>query len=308
MRIIDLPERVEISNPVVTIGTFDGVHRAHQTLISWTRSKAFELNGIPVLLTFHPHPRIVLNSESQLKLITTWEEKEFLLGHLGIQYIIRVPFTKEFALLPPTEYVEEVLVKAIGVKAIIVGYNHRFGYKRQGDVKLLRQLGEKYGFEVFEVPRQMTDSIKISSTRIREYISQGNMKKGNALLGYPFLIMGKVVHGDKRGTQLGVPTANIIPASEKLLPPNGVYVARAVVDNHYYNAVVNIGMRPTVDGTSLVVEAHLIRQNLDLYGKIIRIYLLDFIRPEREFSSLEDLKEQIVEDIIKAEKYLTQFG
>ncbi len=308
MRIIDLPERVEIPNPIVTIGTFDGVHKAHQTLISWTRSKASELKGTPVLLTFHPHPRIVLNSDSQLKLITTWEEKEFLIRHLGIRYIIRVPFTKEFALLPPTEYIEQVLVKAIGVKAIIVGYNHRFGYKRQGDVNLLRELGEKYGFEVFEVPRQMTDSIKISSTRIREYLSQGDIKRGNALLGYPFLIMGRVVHGDKRGTKLGVPTANIIPSQKKLLPPNGVYVARAVVDNHYYNAVVNIGRRPTVDGNSLVVETHLIGQNLDLYDKTLRIYLLDFIRPEQEFASLEDLKQQILEDIHKAERYLRQFG
>ncbi|NPA33702.1 MAG: bifunctional riboflavin kinase/FAD synthetase [Chlorobi bacterium] len=308
MRIIDLPEKVEISNPVVTIGTFDGVHRAHQTLIAWTRTKARELNGTPVLLTFHPHPRIVLNTDSQLKLITTWEEKEFLLGHLGIEYIIRVPFTKEFALLPPTEYIEQVLVKSIGVKAIIVGYNHRFGYKRQGDVNLLRELGKKHGFEVFEVPRQMTDSIKISSTRIREYISQADIKEGNALLGYPFLIMGTVRHGDKRGTKLGVPTANIIPSKEKLLPPNGVYVARAVVDNHYYNAVVNIGRRPTVDGTSLVVETHLIGQNLDLYGKTLRIYLLDFIRPEQEFASLDSLRQQIIKNINQAKEYLAQFG
>lgn len=307
MRIIDLPEKVNIPRPVVAIGTFDGVHRAHQTLIAWTRDKAIEINGTPVLLTFHPHPRKVINSDFDLKLITTWEEKAFLLKYMGVRYVIRVPFTKEFALLPPEDYVQQILVESIGAKAVIVGYNHRFGYRRQGDVNLLRQLGKLYGFEVYEVPRQMTDSIKISSTQVRKYIAQGDIKKGNALLGYPFFIMGTVVHGNKQGSRLGIPTANIIPPDEKLLPPNGVYASRVVVDDHYYNAVVNVGRRPTVDGSTLVVETHILDKKLELYGKTLRVYLLEFLRPEQQFPSIESLRKQILEDIKTAKIFLEQF-
>ncbi len=307
-QVVDLPQRLNVPNPVLTIGTFDGVHRAHQTLLALTRHYAQKWNGTPVLVTFHPHPRQVLNGQDAPKLLTTWNEKEMLLGYMGIPYIVRIPFTKDFALLPPETYVREVLYQHLHPRAIVIGYNHRFGAGRQGDIHLLRTMGQALGFEVVEVPKQMVDDIRISSTQIRKFIQEGLLEKANLLLGYPYLIEGTITPGKRLGHRLGFPTLNLPVPAEKILPPKGVYAGRVFLPDQqrYYNAIFNLGQRPTVSrDNTLWLEAHLLDIRIDdLYGKPARAYLLHFIRPEQRFHSTDELRTQIQKDIQHAARLL----
>lgn len=292
-------------NVVLTVGTFDGVHIGHQKIIERIQSIAQRLNGETALLTFYPHPRKVLFEDSDLKLIHTQEEKEQRLEKVGIDHLIVHPFTRDFSRLTALQYVRDLLVQKIGVRALVVGYDHHFGRNREGSFDELREYGEVYGFEVVEIPAQDIDDVSVSSTKIRNALAEGNIAKANKFLGSPFLITGTVVVGQKLGRELGFPTANIrVEEDYKLLPANGVYAAYIYVSGIKYSGMLNIGVRPTVDGKSRTIEANIFDFDGDVYGHRIQLELMGRIRDEMRFDDLEALKSRLNADRVAAQGML----
>lgn len=292
-------------NVVLTVGTFDGVHIGHKKIIERIQSIAKRLNGETALLTFFPHPRKVLFEDSDLKLIHTQEEKEQQLEKAGIDHLIVHPFTKEFSRLTALQYVRDLLVHKIGVRALVVGYDHHFGRNREGSFDELREYGEMYGFEVVEIPAQDIDDVSVSSTKIRNALAEGNVRLANQFLGAPFLITGTVVMGQKLGRKLGFPTANIrVEESYKLLPANGVYATYIYVDQKKYSGMLNIGVRPTIDGKSRTIEANIFDFNADVYGQRIQLELMGRIRDEMRFDDLDALKSRLNADRVAAKAML----
>jgi riboflavin kinase/FMN adenylyltransferase len=286
-------------NAVVTIGTFDGVHLGHQRIISQLKQEASRIGGETVIVTFHPHPRkIVGTSGKVLELLTTIDERKELLSGLGINHLVIVPFTQEFSSLSPEGYIENFLVKRFRPHTVIIGYDHRFGKERKGDYKLM----EKYQqtFELKEIPAHVIEDSTVSSTLIRKSLREGNISLVNSLLGYPYFFEGKVVRGDQRGRTIGFPTANLqITDDEKMLPGNGVYAVDVAVtgrDNRTYKGMMNIGLRPTVDGTQRTIEVNIFDFNEDIYGEALKVSLKRFLREEKKFSGLEELKAQLAKD------------
>ena len=260
MKVIDnLKDFEKPDFAVVTIGTFDGVHIGHQTILKRLVAEARENNGKSVLITFWPHPRFILNKDAdKLRLLSTFNEKVEIVEELGVDYIIKVAFTPEFAQLTADEFVEEFLVDAIGTKRLFIGYDHHFGNNREGNIQFLQNNSHKYGFQVNEISKQEIDHIGVSSTKIRNTLESGEIHLANSLLGRNYSIKGKVVDGQKRGKSLGFPTANIhIHETYKLLPADGVYAIRALVNEEMYSGMLNIGFKPTVDGRERSIEAHL---------------------------------------------------
>jgi len=292
----------------LTVGTFDGIHFGHQKLIESLKQKAAEAGGESVMLTFAPHPRLVLFPENDsLKLINTLEEKIERLEKSGIDHLIIYPFTKEFSRISAIEYVRDFLVKEIKVSTLIIGYDHQFGRNREGDFNYLKELSELYSFEVEEISAQDINDINVSSTKIRTAILDGNIHLANNYLGYPFSLTGEVIEGKRIGHKIGFPTANLyIEDAQKIIPKNGAYAAWAKVDNKWHKAMLNIGTNPTVNSMDNVsVEVHLLHFSSDIYGKEITLNFVKRLRSEVKFEGLDQLKNQLRLDKSQAEKILT---
>lgn len=287
-----------VRNPVVTTGTFDGVHVGHQKIISRIKDVAKNENGETVLLTFYPHPRMVLfPDDNELKLINTQEEKIKLLEHYGVDHLIIYPFTKEFSRLTSVEFVRNILVNKIQTKRLIIGYNHHFGRNREGSFDHLKEYGPLYGFEVEEITAQDIDSIEISSTKIRNAVQEGDITIANEYLGHAYSLTGKVVAGKQLGRTIGYPTANIyIEDKYKLIPADGVYAVNVEYEGEMYGGMLNIGNNPTVQGKGRSVEVNIFNFNKDIYGDVATIYFIKRLRDELKFNNLEELKIALKKD------------
>jgi riboflavin kinase/FMN adenylyltransferase len=287
-----------IPNPVVTSGTFDGVHLGHQKILIQIKESARQLKGETVLITFWPHPRLVLYPEQHnLRLLSTFEEKTKLLEQFGVDHLITIPFTHEFSQMSSREFIEKVLVQKIKTKKLIIGYDHRFGKNREGSFEYLQANSAEFGFEMEEISRQEVDYIGVSSTKIRKALEEGDLETAKGYLGRPYELTGIVVRGKQIGRSIGFPTANIqIQTDYKLIPKEGVYAVEAEIDNISYRAMLNIGMRPTVDGNQQTIEANLFDFEGDLYGKQLTIKLKHFLREEQKFENIEALKAQLICD------------
>ncbi|WP_010135700.1 bifunctional riboflavin kinase/FAD synthetase [Ochrovirga pacifica] len=290
----NFPEDIDT---VVTIGTFDGVHVGHRKLLSrlFADAKAKKLKS--VLLTFFPHPRMVIQANNSIKLINTIDERIEILSQTDLDYLVIHPFDKEFSNLTAFDFVRDVLVDKLNVKQLVIGYDHRFGKNREGDFEQLKELSHTFDFSLKEIKAQDIDNIAVSSTKIRTALNEGAIATANEYLTTPFFINGVVVQGAQIGNTLGFPTANIkIPQLYKLTPKNGAYVIRATYQQVTYYGMLNIGTRPTVGGSSKSIEAHLFDFNQNIYDQEIKVEFLHYLRDERNFYALEALKEQLQTD------------
>lgn len=282
---------------VVTIGTFDGVHIGHRKILEHIVESANELNCESVVLTFFPHPRMVLQQSSEVKLLNTINEKKVLLENVGIDNLIIHPFDKDFSRLTAEAFVKEILIDQLHVQKIIIGYDHRFGRNRTANIDDLMHFGAQYGFEVEQISAQEVNDNAVSSTKIRNAILNGDCTLANEYLGYRYFFSGTVVKGKQLGRTIGFPTANIeINEEYKLIPKKGVYVVKGVYNSETHFGMMNIGTRPTVSGEHQTIEVHFLDLNKDIYNQTITIELLEFIRDEHKFESLEALKTQIQKD------------
>lgn len=290
----------KVKPAVVTVGTFDGLHLGHQKIICRMIELAKEINGETILVTFDPHPRLVVNTNSyEIKFINTQNRKFDLLNKLSIDHLIIIPFTKEFAKTSSEDFIKDYLIEKIGTKKLIVGYDHHFGRDREGNYQKLHQLGEQYGFDVEEITAQYIDDDAVSSTKIRKALMDGDITLANKMLGYDYSITGTVVEGNKIGRSIGFPTANIeIEDKFKLIAAGGVYACRIDIDGKRYIGMGNIGTRPTVGINGLVTEVHIFDFDKNIYGQEITIYFVDRIRDEKKFNGLEELKSQLEHDRI----------
>jgi len=288
----------QIKDSVVTIGTFDGVHIGHQKIIKRLVNIAHSENLQALVLTFFPHPRMVVQNDNSIKLINTIDEKSDLIQNLGVDHLVIKAFTKEFSRLTALEYVRDVLVNTLHVKHIIVGYDHHFGRNRTANIKDLKEFGAFYGFKVTEISAQEVGDVAVSSTKIRTALAEGAIKVANQFLGYPFMINGRVVKGKGLGKTIQFPTANLkIEESYKLIPKKGVYLVQSLIDNQLVYGMLNIGTNPTVsEANELSVEVFFFDFNQTLYGNSLNIQFLDRIRDEIKFSGLEALKVQLEQD------------
>ena len=295
-----------INGAVVTIGTFDGVHEGHRKIISKITELAKASGGESVILTFFPHPRMILHPEDQsIKLITTMPEKAELLEALGVDHLIITPFSRDFSNQTPEQYIEQVLVKQIGTKKIVIGYDHRFGKDRSGGLEDLQRLGPVYGFEVIEIPEQDINEVAVSSTRIRKALLESDIATANTFLGYPFFITGKVIRGDQIGRKIGYPTANIQPIETyKLIPGDGIFAVGLYIEGEYYQGMAYIGQRPTVNGITRNIEVNIFDFDKEIYNQNIRMEFLHYIRGDIKFDSLEALTAQLAQDKLEVPEVL----
>lgn len=297
--------------PVVTIGMFDGVHIGHRSVLEYVRTRAKSLGGQSTVLTFWPHPRICFEgSATKLRYITTLEEKAELIADCGIDHLVLKAFTLDFAKLTPEEYVKSVLVDGLRAHTVIVGYDHNFGYRAEGNFALLQKLGAKYGINVEQLPALSTNGINVSSTKIREAVLSGNISLATTYLGHPYLLTGTVVDGRKLGRTIGFPTANIeINDTMKLIPANGVYVVEAKVKGALQQGVMNIGIKPTVEiFAKQTLEVFLFDFGEDIYGEMVTVRLLKKLRDEIKFASLDELKAQIGKDVDGAKRFFARIN
>ncbi len=291
----DIEKFKKVQNAVVTIGTFDGVHQGHQVILNNLVHRSRELGGESVVVTFYPHPRQVLSNDSGIRFISTQEEKIRHLEALGIDNLIIIKFTKEFAAISSEDFITDYLVKNIHPTVLIIGYDHHFGKGRTGDFGMLYDLGKQYHFKVEKIQEQDVDNVAVSSTKIRHFLENGDIKNANKLLGYEFSYTGKVIHGQQVGHKMGYPTANIDVADEfKLIEHQGVYATFADIDGNSYPSMTYIGKRPTMhDNRPQSIETHIIGFEKDLYDKEIKIRFVDFVRDDEKFDNFEALKRQI---------------
>ncbi len=287
------------SSSIITLGNFDGLHLGHQELIKKIIKRAEETASLSMVVTFRPHPLKILAPDKCPPLISIYEEKIRLLEELGIDVLVKIPFSLEFAAMEPRDFVKNVLCDLLGAKEIFVGYNYRFGKGRKGDIRMLKELGEEFGFVVREIEQVSLNGEVISSTRIRQLLKNGEVEAAAKFLGRPYALCGIVVKGDGRGKGLGFPTANIA-SRHAIIPSNGVYAVKFFVRDRLYNGVVNIGMRPTFETKTLAIEVHIFDFDEDIYGEEVTIYFIRKIREEKKFSGPEELKTQIRKDIEEA--------
>ena len=283
---------------VVTVGTFDGVHRGHQALLDHLQARAREQAGLSTLISFDPHPRAVVHGD-EIPLLTTVEERASLLEDYGLDRFVVIPFSMDFARLDPVDYVEEVLVDTVGLREITVGYDHRFGRDREGDVDLLRECGARHDFDVDVIPPQEVDDDVVSSRKIREILrTEGDVTTARDQLGRPYQLRGVVARGEGRGREIGYPTANLaLPDPRKLVPKRGVYATRVTLpDGRTRGGMMNIGRRPTFDEMEVTVEVHLFDFDGNLYGDLLSVQFLQRLRDEQKFDSAEALATQLSED------------
>ncbi|WP_308691345.1 bifunctional riboflavin kinase/FAD synthetase [Wenyingzhuangia marina] len=290
----NFPENI---NTVVTIGTFDGVHVGHRKILDQLISESKKKGLKSVLLTFFPHPRMVIQANNSIKLINTIEERIEILSKTDLDYLVIHPFDKEFSNLGAFDFVRDVLVNQLNVKELVVGYDHRFGKNREGDFEQLKEYSHTFDFNIKEIKAQDINNTAVSSTKIRTALQSGDIKTASEFLTTPFFIHGIVVKGQQLGNTIGFPTANIeIPQVYKLTPKNGAYIVRATHKENIYYGMLNIGNRPTVSGKNKTIEAHLFDFNTDIYGDEIKIEFLQFLRDEQNFKSVDGLKEQLEKD------------
>jgi len=288
---------LKLNYAVVTSGTFDGVHVGHQKILSRLHEIAERNKGETVVITFWPHPRLVLYPDGDLKLLNTFEEKAELIKEQGIHHLLRIPFTKEFSQLSSEEFIKKILVEKIGTKKLVIGYDHHFGKNREGSFEQLRLNGPKYGFDVDEISRQDVDHVAVSSTKIRKALETSDLETATHLLGRPYSMSGRVVKGDKLGRLIGFPTANIeIDSTHKLVPTDGIYAVTVQHEHSSYNGMLYIGYRPTVEGTKRNIEVNIFNFGKEIYGESLSIKFHQLIRGDIKFSDLEELKVQMKKD------------
>ena len=297
----------KLEGVVLTMGTFDGVHFGHRKILKRLLDTSKVNRGHAVVMTFHPHPRAVLfPDQTDLRLLSTVTEKIELLASLGVEHLIVQPFTIEFSKLTHREFVENFLVSKINMRRMVVGYDHQFGHKRQGNFDELLKLSADFNFEVEKIPEQDIYEVVVSSTKIRNALSTGNVSLANQLLSYNYALSGEVIKGNQVGRTLGFPTANIyLSDNHKLIPGDGVYSAYAIVDGVNHNCVVSIGNRPTFNDSKKSIEVHLLNFNQDLYNQNLKIEFVDFIRAQRKFEAIDELVQQIKADIAVAIEHLS---
>lgn len=295
----------QFRNAVLTIGTFDGVHRGHQQIINALKEEAQSVQGETVIITFHPHPRKIVNNNIALQLINTPEEKIQLLEQHQIDHLVVVPFDRSFAELSAEDYIKEFLVNKFHPHSIIIGYDHRFGKNRIGDFKLLEKKSIEFGYQLVEVPQHILDEIEISSTKIRSALLDGDVITANKLLGYDFFFEGTVVSGDKLGRQLGYPTANLVYTDEdKIHLGEGVYAVLVQIDNLVKKGMLSIGKRPTLHDVLERVEVNIFDFDGDLYGRTLKVIVKKFLRQQEKYPSLDALKAQIAKDKLNSLRVL----
>ncbi len=291
-------------NAVLTIGTFDGVHTGHQQLIAQMKRQAASVDGEAVIITFDPHPRTVINAASGIRLINTMDEKIELLDGRGIDCLVIVPFTEQFAALSPEDYISQFLIRHFKPHTLIIGYDHHFGRGRAGNYELLKQKADIYQYQLMEIPAHLLDSISVSSTRIRQAITEGDMETANHLLGYTYFFSGEVAEGNKLGRTIGYPTANLVIAEKtKLIPGDGVYAVDVELSDEpgkRYHAMMNVGFRPTVDGSKRMIEVNIFDFERMIYGRTLKVFVKRFLRSEQKFSGLAALQAQLALDKAKA--------
>jgi riboflavin kinase / FMN adenylyltransferase len=287
-----------IKNAVVTSGTFDGVHKGHQKILNRLNEVADGINGESVVITYHPHPRMVIATDSDdLKLLSTIDEKIQLLENQGVKHLIIIPFTREFSELTSSEFINKILVERIGTKKLVIGYDHRFGRNREGGFDYLKENSNQFGFEIEEIPRQEIDHLTISSTKIRNSLIEGNIKIANELLGRMYSFTGLIAKGRQLGRTIGFPTANVqVSEQYKLIPSDGVYAVKVHIRGEEKFGMMNIGMRPTVNGIGRTQEVNIFDFEDDIYGEKMNVELIDFVRKEKKFNGLDELKAQINQD------------
>lgn len=298
-----------IKNAIVTIGTFDGVHLGHQAIFREMHRIADEIGGETVVVTFHPHPRQVLAiGTERLRFICSQEEKLQKFEQFGIDDVVIIPFTKEFASTPSEDFIKDYIIERIHPAVIVVGYDHHFGKNRMGDYEMLCELGQRFGFKTVQVEAQDINEVAVSSTKIRNYLWTGNVKAANELLGYPYSVTGTVVRGNEIGRTIGFPTANLdIPDEFMMINNPGVYACQTVIDGKTYNAMANTGVRPTIGDRAegdFIIEVNIFDFDGDLYGKTLKVWFIDRIRDEEKFKGLEALKIQLEQDRLEAKKIL----
>ena len=309
MKVIDhFHELDDCTLPIVTSGTFDGVHSGHLKILSGLVRQARDRGGESVVITYWPHPRFVLGmGSSSLKLLSTFDEKVRLLSDIGIDYLLKVRFSKEFSELSPENFVKKKLKKGIKAKKFIIGYDHRFGKNQVGDINFLKKNKNRFGLEIEEISRLDIDQVGISSTNIREALAEGDVDTAQGYLGRYYSISGIVIRGDQIGRKIGYPTANLfIPENYKLIPSDGVYAIFVYLGFERFHGMLNIGWRPTIKGKKKTIEAHFFDFNKDIYGRHLRVELVAIIRKEIEFNHLDDLKAQLDKDSRAAKKLLSK--
>ncbi|UOB16194.1 bifunctional riboflavin kinase/FAD synthetase [Abyssalbus ytuae] len=293
---------------VITIGTFDGVHLGHKKIIEKLVSTA-KANGFnSTILTFFPHPRMVLQQDDSLKLINTIDEKTEILEKLGLDQLIIQPFTKEFSRLSAMEYVRNILVNKLNAKKIIIGYDHRFGRNRTATIKELKEYAASFNFEVEEISAEEINEVSVSSTKIRKALEEGDIEKANLYLGYEFMLTGNITKGKGLGRQIEFPTANLnIQENYKLIPKHGVYIVKSNINKKTVYGMMNIGINPTVGGTTKSIEIHFFDFDQDLYGKTIQVNMMKRLRDEKRFESVEALKQQLYKDKANALNFIEKY-
>ena len=293
-----LSEFNKSGNAAVTIGTFDGVHFGHHKIIKRLCELAKAQGGESVILTFFPHPRLIIDPENQdLKMLNTIEEKAKILEELGVDHLIITPFTRDFSNLSPQEYIEKILVGQLGMKQIIVGYDHRFGKDRKGGMQELQEYAPSLGYGIEEIPEQDINDVAVSSTKIRSAILEGNVALAAEYLGYYFSLYGRVIKGDKIGRTIGFPTANIfVEESYKIIPSDGIYAVTVEMNGTTYKGMAYIGQRPTINGMTRNIEVNIFDFDQEIYGQYITMYFQEFLRHDVKFTGLEALKIQLQQD------------
>jgi riboflavin kinase/FMN adenylyltransferase len=295
-----------LANAVVTSGTFDGVHVGHQKIVHRLKEIATRTQGETVVITFWPHPQLVLHPEnSSLKLLNTFEEKAALLKKEGVHHLLRIPFTRDFSMISSQDFIQKILVETIGTKTLVIGYDHRFGHNREGSFEQLKLNARNYGFEVEEIPRQDVDHISVSSSKIRQALERTDVEAATHLLGRPYSLSGQVVMGDKLGRVLGYPTANIeVDSLYKLIPADGIYAVTVEHEGKLLKGMLYIGPRPTVNGTRRVIEVNIFEFDREIYGETLTVFFHRLLRGDKKFNGLDELKHQLGLDKLHTLKVL----
>lgn len=297
----NISELSQVTNSIVTIGTFDGVHLGHQKIIKRLVELKQKQGGEIVLFTFDPHPRKILFPEQKdLKLITTTEEKCDILKQFGVDHVLVYPFTTEFSKMQAQDYISNIIVKGVKTKTLVIGYDHRFGSNREGSIDTLKQFAPIYHFDLEEIPAQEINQLNVSSTRIRKAIEDGDIQTANDFLGYTFFITGEVIKGKQLGRTIGYPTANIfIDNADKLIPKIGVYAVNVVLKGVTYKGMLNVGTNPTTDfDNKIKIEVNIFDFDADIYGETLKVEFVKWIRNEEKFANLDELKQALANDKI----------
>jgi riboflavin kinase / FMN adenylyltransferase len=302
-----IQEFKKLENAVVTSGTFDGVHLGHQKIINRLNEVAKLTDGESVVITFYPHPRSVISPDNQIvRLLSTLDEKIELLEKSGVNNLLIIPFTREFSELSSEEFIQKILIQTIGTKTLVIGYDHRFGKNREGGFDYLKLNKEKYGFNIEEISRQDIENVAVSSSKIRKALQEGDVPSADHFLGRNYSLSGVIVKGKQLGRTIGFPTANIqVREIAKLIPSDGVYAVKVYYNEKVFGGMLNIGNRPTVDGTFQTVEVNIFDFNQEIYGENLTVEFLQKIRNEQKFNGLDELKGQIAKDKITCEGILT---